>query len=202
MHAIKILKERRKGMKRINLFFVIAIFALGLTFILIEGCAKKQLVKESSEQPQNEMKQAAKPNVPAVQQVAAKPSQSATEQEAAQQTQKVMATSGLKDIHFDYDKASLRTGDRKILTANAKWLLKNTKYAVKIEGNCDERGTDEYNMALGQKRADTAKSYLIDMGVNKNKISTISYGKERPLDPEHNEEAWAKNRRDDFIISK
>jgi peptidoglycan-associated lipoprotein len=192
-------------MKRMNLFFVMTMFALGLTFILLEGCAQKELVKESSGQPQNEMKQAANPNVPAVQQQAIKPNDQA-EERASQQTsgtgQKMMATSGLNDIHFDYDKTSLRTGDRKILTANAKWILKNTKYAVKIEGNCDERGTDEYNMALGQKRADTAKSYLIDMGVNKNRISTISYGKERPLDPAHNEEAWAKNRRDDFIISK
>ena len=150
-------------MKRINLFFVIVMFALGLTFILLEGCAQKELVKESSAQPQNEMKQAAKPNVPAGQQESAKPNNQ-VEERTAQQTsgsgQSVMATSGLKDIHFDYDKASLRTGDRNILTANAKWLLKNTKYAVKIEGNCDERGTDEYNMALGQKKSRYGKELL------------------------------------------
>ena len=194
-------------MKRINLFFVIIMVALGLTFILLEGCAKKELVKESSEQPQNAVKQEmAKPNVPVAQQEVAKPNVPITEQEAAkpasESEQEMTATSELKDIHFDFDKYSLRPEDRKILTANAKWLLKNTKYAVKIEGNCDERGTDEYNMALGQKRADTAKKYLIDMGINKNRISTISYGKERPLDPAHNEEAWAKNRRDHFVTSK
>jgi peptidoglycan-associated lipoprotein len=108
----------------------------------------------------------------------------------------------LSDIHFDFDKSDLRPNDRKILSSHADWLSKNESYDVKIEGNCDERGTEEYNMALGQRRADEAKKYLINMGIDKKRISTISYGKDRPLDPRHNEEAWAKNRRDDFVLSK
>jgi len=188
-------------MKRIDLFFAMMMVALGLTFILIAGCVKTpcETLKESSNQPQ-----AATSNAPAVQQQATKPAPGMTEQAApAMETKPEMtATSNLKDIHFDFDKYGLRPGDEKILAANGKWLLKNAQYAVKIEGNCDERGTDEYNMALGQKRADAAKKYLIDMGIGKDRISTISYGKERPLDPGHNEKAWAKNRRDDFVLNR
>ena len=81
------------------------------------------------------------------------------------------------------------------------WLLKNSEYKVKIEGNCDERGTEEYNMALGQRRSDEAKKYLLSMGIAIKRISTVTYGKDRPIDPGHDEEAWAKNRNDHFVIS-
>ncbi len=182
-------------MKRINLFFVVIIAMLSTIFILLAGCAKKELVSESSEQPQNEMKQeAAKPNVPVTEEKAVQP--------ASESGQKIAATAELKDIHFDFDKYNLRPEDRAILSTHADWLLKNADYKVKIEGNCDERGTEEYNMALGQRRADEAKEYLLNMGIAKKRISTISYGKDRPLDPGHDEEAWAKNRRDDFVLSK
>jgi len=80
-------------------------------------------------------------------------------------------------------------------------MLKNRNYALVVEGHCDERGTVEYNLALGQRRADAAMKYLVDIGVNKADISTISYGKESPLDPGQNEEAWAKNRRANFIVN-
>jgi peptidoglycan-associated lipoprotein len=85
---------------------------------------------------------------------------------------------------------------------HAKWLTAHPEFSVRIEGNCDERGTVEYNMALGQRRAASAMKYLVDLGVGKNRIKTVSYGKERPLDPGNNEEAWAKNRRDHFSITR
>jgi len=190
-------------MKRINLFFVMTMVALGLTFILLAGCMKTPCDIKESPNPQPEMKQEAPPPAPAMQPEAAKPAPPPVQQAAPamEKKQEMMEAPNLADIHFDFDKYGLRPGDEKILTAHAKWLMNNTQYAVKIEGNCDERGTDEYNMALGQRRADTAKEFLIDMGVSKDRISTVSYGKERPLDPGHNEKAWAKNRRDDFILS-
>jgi peptidoglycan-associated lipoprotein len=106
----------------------------------------------------------------------------------------------LKDIHFDFDKYDIRPSDVEILKENAAVLNKFPKVKIQVEGHCDERGTSEYNLALGERRANNAKKYLISFGIDKNRISTISYGKEKPLDPGHNEEAWAKNRRAHFII--
>jgi peptidoglycan-associated lipoprotein len=108
----------------------------------------------------------------------------------------------LKDIHFDFDQYSISQEDRKILSSHAGYLLKHKNVKIVIEGNCDERGTTEYNLALGDRRAQEAKKFLVNSGVDRERIKTISYGKERPLDPDHNEEAWAKNRRDHFTISK
>ena len=105
------------------------------------------------------------------------------------------------DIHFAYDKYDLDTEARAILDTVAKRLNVHPGYVVLIEGNCDERGSIEYNIALGQRRANNAMKYLVDLGVDKGRISIVSYGKERPLDPEHNEEAWAKNRRDHFVVT-
>jgi peptidoglycan-associated lipoprotein len=105
-----------------------------------------------------------------------------------------------EDIRFAYDKAVIEPAAREVLKSVAAWMLKNRNYALVVEGHCDERGTVEYNLALGQRRADAAMKYLVDLGVNKADISTISYGKERPLDPGQNEEAWAKNRRANFIV--
>jgi peptidoglycan-associated lipoprotein len=105
----------------------------------------------------------------------------------------------LNAVYFDFDKYNIRPGDAEILKSNLEWFKANPDKKVRIEGNCDERGTVEYNMALGQKRADAAKKYLTNLGVNTKLLDTISYGKEKPSDPAHNEAAWAKNRRDDLV---
>ncbi|RMG56726.1 MAG: peptidoglycan-associated lipoprotein Pal [Deltaproteobacteria bacterium] len=105
-----------------------------------------------------------------------------------------------EDIHFDFDKYFIRDDAKPILEKLGKYLLENPSVKVLIEGHCDERGTNEYNMALGEKRAQAAKNYLVGLGVSPDRIDTISYGEERPLDPRHNEEAWAKNRRAHFNI--
>lgn len=154
----------------------------------LAGCAEKKIVVKEAAQP------------PAMEQPAPEPEAVPPMAEGEQKvTEEAMQ---LEDIHFDFDKYNLRPGDRKILSGHADWLLKNENYKVTIEGNCDERGTEEYNMALGQRRATTAMNYLVNMGVKKSRISTISYGKDRPLDPGHNEEAWAKNRRDHFVLQE
>jgi peptidoglycan-associated lipoprotein len=108
----------------------------------------------------------------------------------------------LADIYFAFDRFELRPDARETLDLHAKWLTQHTEYVVRIEGNCDERGTVEYNLALGDRRAKSAMKYLVDLGIDKKRINTVSYGKERPIDPGHNEEAWAKNRRDHFVIMK
>ena len=88
-----------------------------------------------------------------------------------------------------------------ILKENAELLKKYPKVKIQIEGHCDERGTNEYNLALGERRANSTKNYLVSLGISPDRISTISYGEEKPLDPGHNEEAWAKNRRAHTIIT-
>ena len=109
------------------------------------------------------------------------------------------ASSPLKDIYFDFDRADLRADAREILKANADWLKRNPAATVQIEGHCDERGTAEYNLALGAKRAQTAKDYLVTLGISEQRMSTISYGQELPVCTEHNEDCWQKNRHDRFV---
>ncbi len=112
------------------------------------------------------------------------------------------AVAVLKDINFDFDKYDIRPQDAALLKGDYGWFQHNPRTRVRIEGNCDERGTVEYNLVLGQKRADSAKGYLTTLGVDPKLLDTISYGKERPVDPGHNETAWAKNRRDHFVEVK
>ncbi len=108
------------------------------------------------------------------------------------------AETGLKAIYFDYNKAFIRNDERNILAADADWLKAHPSVKIKIEGNCDERGTDAYNQALGQRRAASAKKFLTDRGIAANRIALISYGKEKPVCNGHDETCWQKNRRDDL----
>ena len=105
-----------------------------------------------------------------------------------------------KDILFDYDDFSLKPGAKGVLKEIAEWLLSNTSRQILIEGHCDERGTNEYNLALGQRRANSAKKYLVQLGVASRRVSTLSYGEERPAAQGTTEEAYAQNRRDHFKI--
>jgi peptidoglycan-associated lipoprotein len=108
--------------------------------------------------------------------------------------------SQFKTVYFDFDKYNLRSDAKAALDYNYELLKKFPNAIIKIEGHCDERGTVEYNLALGEKRAKAARDYLVGLGIDPNRISIISYGKERPVDPRHNEEAWAKNRRAEFRV--
>ncbi|MDI6848429.1 MAG: peptidoglycan-associated lipoprotein Pal [Candidatus Saccharicenans sp.] len=103
-------------------------------------------------------------------------------------------------IHFDYDKYNIRPDAVSVLEANAGWLKKYQTVKVLIEGHCDERGTEEYNLALGEKRAKSTMDYLVSLGISPDRLRIISYGKSQPLDPGHDETAWAKNRRAQFLI--
>jgi peptidoglycan-associated lipoprotein len=104
----------------------------------------------------------------------------------------------MEDVHFEFDKYTLTAEARRALAAIGKQLKANPDTRLTIEGHCDERGSQEYNLALGQRRAQAAKDYLVNLGVGPGQLSIISYGEERPLDPRSNEEAWAKNRRAHF----
>ena len=106
----------------------------------------------------------------------------------------------IQDAFFGFDEATLSADAQSALTASADWLKKNGQYNLLVEGHCDERGTEQYNLALGDKRANTAKEYLQTLGVDGGRIRTVSYGEERPFDPGHDEAAWAKNRRAHLVL--
>jgi peptidoglycan-associated lipoprotein len=152
-----------------------------LVLLLFTFCAKKPVVKEETKPP--------------VSQEDKTTSTETSKEEAKQVTQE-----DLQPVYFDFDKYDLRSGDREILNLNAVVLKDNPTVKIRIEGNCDERGTVEYNLALGERRASAARDYLINLGINSDRISIISYGKEKAMFSGHNEESWSKNRRDDFII--
>ena len=105
-----------------------------------------------------------------------------------------------EDIYFDFDRSDLKPETQEILKGKAEWLRNNSGESVIIEGHCDERGTNEYNLALGDRRAQSAKNFLNDLGIKESRLTTISYGEERPADPRQNEDAWSKNRRAHFVL--
>lgn len=119
---------------------------------------------------------------------------------AVQKTTDAVKSALADMIHFDFDKSNIRSGDAQILDQKIAILQKNPALRIQIAGNCDERGSQEYNLALGQRRANSAKQYLVAHGIDASRIETVSYGEERPLDPAHNEAAWSQNRRDEFNI--
>ena len=174
------------------------------------GCAKKELVKGEGEIPSAT---SAKPVEPGI--AAQEPSKSTVKNEKVQEQtiNEAPAAAGgeavsaeqqaeMEKIYFEFDSFILSAPSRSTLAKNAEYLQKSKSLKVKIEGNCDERGSDEYNLALGEKRAKSAMNYLVTMGISAGRLSIISYGKEKPADPGHDEAAWAKNRRDEFILSK
>jgi len=126
------------------------------------------------------------------------------EQMAAQEQEKKRLT--IKEefisecIYFDFDSATLTSESQEILRKKAHWLEQNPDVVIVIEGHCDNRGTEAYNLALGERRAESAKAFLMDLGIDVTKIMTISYGEERPINPDDTEEAWANNRRASFTI--
>lgn len=197
-----------------NLTWIGFLVVLAFSLSMLVGCAeKKAVVKEGTTQEETS-DQAAKDAAAKAEadrlareraeREAAERAKAQKEQEAKAEAEAAATAAAavdvLKDINFDFDKSNIRPDAREVLKANADYILKNKVAGIVIEGHCDERGTAEYNMALGQRRAQEAKKYLVNLGVKGSAIKTISYGKERPLDPGHDEEAWAKNRRDHFVI--
>ena len=177
--------------KKSFVIFTILFLCFGL---MMSGCPKKTVVKE---EPSVKKEEAVKKEEGAKKEF----EKSLVAKKTPGIEGEVFESSLLKDIRFDFDKYDIRPGDAAILKDNAALLKKYPNVKIQIEGHCDERGTVEYNLALGERRANSSKSYLVSLGIFADRISTISYGKEKPLDPGHNEEAWAKNRRAHTIIT-
>ena len=185
----------------------ILVLVLSLMVVFPLGCAKKMVEKPVSVQPEQiQPLEEVKP--PEEGKVVGMKEEEITEEELARQ-QKVQIEKALKeemakfeneDIHFDFDKYYIRPDAAEILKKKAQWLKEHPEVHLLIEGHCDERGTEEYNLALGERRANSAKEFLVSLGIDPKRISIISYGEERPVDPRSCEEAWAKNRRDHFVI--
>ncbi len=167
----------------------VTLVALILTFLFV-GCAKEEPPPPTTEPPPRPVAPPPPPPAP----TPTPPPGPSISQQAFQEFQN-------QDISFDFDKYDLRTDARTVLDRKASFLNQNSSVRVQIEGHCDERGTNEYNLALGERRANAAKQYLTTAGISAGRLSTISYGEERPLDPGHNEAAWARNRRAHFVIT-
>jgi peptidoglycan-associated lipoprotein len=121
---------------------------------------------------------------------------------AAERTVSARTVFENEDIYFEFDSIRLTPEAQELLTKKAAWLRANPAAKVTIEGHCDNRGTNEYNLALGEGRAQSAKAFLVDLGIDASRLKTISYGEERPIDRAQTEEAWARNRRAHFVIEE
>lgn len=167
-----------------------------LCLALAAGCAKKPVPSTATTETPTETVMP-KENVSGVNESGVTES-AVSEQQAPAAASIEAAASKLQRVHFDFDQFTLSPEARQILAANAEIIKATPGLRVRIEGNCDERGSDEYNLALGERRAQAAKDYLVSLGVPADRLEVISYGEEMPLDPASNEAAWAKNRRDEF----
>lgn len=190
-------------MIRKGLSIFVVVLCLG---VILSGCTQKAVVKEEPSAKGAELSQAGKD---------AKEAERIREEEVKREFEKslvakktpgiegtVLESKLLKDIHFDFDRYNIRVEEAEILKENSALLKKYPGMKFQIEGHCDERGTGEYNLALGERRANSAKKYLISLGIEPGRISTISYGEERPFDQGHSEDAWTRNRRAHFVILK
>jgi peptidoglycan-associated lipoprotein len=184
-----------------------AVMSLLLVGLIISGCAKRPATTAATAASAPAPRAAAP--VPAPAAVAPAPSGGATTgapataapaSTARPSLKEFAAVAALKDVFFEFDKYDIRAEDAKTLDANATWLKANAENLVLIEGHCDERGTNEYNLALGERRAKAAMNYLVSQGVQANRITIISYGEERPVCNEKNESCWSKNRRAHFLV--
>jgi peptidoglycan-associated lipoprotein len=179
-------------MKKNNVLRLLVMAAI--TALLAAGCAKKPAPEAAA--PSTAMERPMVSEMP-TQPVPGFQDQAVTDMPVAPE---LASVAGLQRIQFAFDQHTLSDQARETLAGNAAWLKANPGARVVIEGHCDERGSDEYNLALGERRALAAQSYLISLGIAANRLSTISYGEERPLAPGRDEAAWAQNRRAEFKV--
>ena len=180
------------GMNRKKALYVMVVVCIGM--LALWGCPKKTEVSTIPQTPREEKPAAETIAQPEQKAEAAKPEQVETRERAT------AAPAGLQPVYFDFNQALIEAEAGEIMKANAEWLKAHPQIKVRIEGNCDERGTIEYNQALGQRRAANAKKYLTDMGISGQRVSLVSYGKEKSSCSDNTESCWQKNRRDDFAV--
>ena len=188
-----------------SLVIIILILCVGL---LLTGCPKKTVMKEEpSMRKEDAAARERAEQTMREQELKAKEEAAKKDLDTSLVAKKepgiegtVFESSLLKDIRFDFDRYDIRPQDTEILKENAALLKRYPNVKIQIEGHCDERGTTEYNIALGERRANSTKKYLLSLGISSDRLSTISYGEEKPADPGHTEDAWGKNRRAHFVI--
>jgi peptidoglycan-associated lipoprotein len=187
-------RETREGAEMRDKVVFSMVVVIALSALVVTGCTKKTAEPETEMTPPA----AAAPAAPAQEM---KPTGTAP---AAASVVPVLkeATTFDKKIYFGFDKFDLAPEAVAVLDELAAFLKANAQHRLNIEGHCDERGTNEYNLALGERRAKAALDYLVSQGIDAARLAAISYGEERPADPANTEEAWAQNRRDEFILGK
>lgn len=188
-----------------NIYLTMVMALLILSFLLVTGCAKKKTILTSDVTPAQDT--VSEQTVDVTQPDSTISSEDIADRQAEDREQwvdleqKATVKSPVKNINFDFDSSTISEEAREILKANAEYFQRNRVSSIITEGHCDERGTAEYNMALGERRAQETKRYLVNLGVKESIIKTVSFGEERPLIPDSNEEAWAQNRRADFVVN-
>jgi len=175
-----------------------AVVVLGAVVALAAGCKKKPPTTTPEAAPPPSSAVEAPPPAPTT---APAPPTTRGEDVMSQDLQTLNSKGYLKDAFFDFDKADLRDDARTALAADAQWLKQYGAIKVLVEGHCDERGTEEYNLSLGQKRASAVKEYLVSLGIESGRVNTVSYGKARPFCNDHDENCWQQNRRGHFVIT-
>jgi peptidoglycan-associated lipoprotein len=194
-------------MRKLMLLMLVALISVGFAFT-VNGCGKKKVTADEEMTAPVESTEP-KPGEAGYEKIYEE--SMATKEEALdtqapmEKDQEVLegrTSAPLLPIYFDFDKSNIRENQRARIEKNATFLKENTTAKVRIEGNCDERGTSEYNMALGERRALSAEKYLMNLGIHTDRLHTLSYGEEKPLLHGHDEYSWAQNRRVDFVIVK
>jgi len=185
--------------------------ALFCSSLLITGSCTKKEYRVEEERPSTVSPEAGERREPSEIKMSALEEEKKAEEERRAKTRERERTQMLEEeiqafesapIYFDFDKSTLKAIARDNLTKKANWLRANPNFSLRIEGHCDEQGSNHYNLALGERRASATAKFLTGLGISADRISTISYGEERPAVPGHDEEAWAKNRRAEFRIIK
>ncbi|MFH1489047.1 MAG: peptidoglycan-associated lipoprotein Pal [Pseudomonadota bacterium] len=197
-------------MMKKTLIMSLAVAFVFSSMLMMASCAKKQVKVDEGAKPSApaQMEKKGGEGAPkmgdddAARRAEAERQARLRELERAQKLRGEIQVFESEHIYFDFDKSELKEPAKAVLIKKAGWLRENPKYMVRIEGHCDERGTNEYNLALGERRANAAWKFMNALGVSGDRLSTISYGEERPADPGHKETAWSKNRRDEFKLIK
>jgi len=184
---------------RKNLWIHLALLLIIPGLLFTASCAKKT-VKSDSSAAAAEEKQAAGADAQAKEQQAAAAAAQMAEETAQRDAMMLKNMFESESIYFEFDSAALSPVSQGILSGKADFLRDNPGTQVIIEGHCDERGTPEYNLAQGDRRAESAKKFLVNIGIDASRFTTVSYGEENPVDTGHDEEAWAKNRRAKFLV--
>jgi peptidoglycan-associated lipoprotein len=188
-----------------NWAFVVFILVILVAF-LAPSCSKKEISstpvmseEEARKQAEEEARRGEMEKQAAIQEETLKGESLGEEKEKVRIERAIFEN---EDVLFEFDSAKLSIEAQDILRQKAQWLKQNPRGRIIIEGHCDDRGTNEYNLALGDRRAFSSKSFLVDLGIVDSRLTTVSYGEERPLDSRADEEAWAKNRRAHFVIKE